>query len=82
VIGIAFSPLKTDSPLIVYPNAVLAFPNPLQFLQSISRGNEKLGKLSGSMDHEQLASTSTPDVVWQLLRPNTMKNGLSIGICE
>ena len=43
-VGIALLPFKTDPPLIVYADAVLTGPIPIELLKAIARGDTQIIK--------------------------------------
>ena len=42
-------PLKTDTPLLIDPNAVLAFTVPLEGLELICRGHHEIPEIRGAI---------------------------------
>jgi len=54
LVGIAILPTKTDPPLLVDPDTVLAFTIPFELLQSVSRRYPKIVDRLGSVYHYQL----------------------------
>jgi hypothetical protein len=53
-IRIAISPLKTDAPLVVYPNAVLASAIARKLLQTTTRGRTKIVQTRRGIKHYEL----------------------------
>jgi hypothetical protein len=62
VIGVAVSPRKTDSPLIVDSDAVLAATVPAQFLQPVARRDPEILEPNGSVHVAQLTQHDAPQV--------------------
>ncbi|MOA10857.1 hypothetical protein D3C78_1307640 [compost metagenome] len=56
------SPLEADSPLIVDSDAVLPRPVPCQLLQPIAGWGPQISKLSGRIEHRQLAGGDIQNV--------------------
>jgi len=55
-------PQKTETPLIVYPNAVMIFPVPLQVFQSIGRRNPQVVERLSFIQHKELPENSLLDI--------------------
>jgi hypothetical protein len=57
---ISILPPKTDPPLLVYPNAVLALPRTMQTLQPITRWYIQLGNADCPIQLVQLSPRNRP----------------------
>ena len=55
VIGVAFLPAETNSPLIVDAYAVLMFPVPCQLLQAIPRWDPQIVEGFGGIKHHKFS---------------------------
>jgi hypothetical protein len=53
---VAILPNKTDSPLIVNPNAVLPFPVPMQGFQAVSRWRSQISQFIRAIQLPQLSA--------------------------
>ena len=62
VVGVAVSPTEADAPLIVNPDAVLAFALPLQGFEPIGRRNAQIIQHGGVAQHAQFASCHGLDI--------------------
>lgn len=72
--SISVPPAETDSPLVVYSDAVLAGPIAPKRLQSIPRGNSKRFQIRRGVQHEQFHMTRPLDILRQSLRKSTLRN--------
>ena len=59
IVCVVFSPDETDPPLVIDPNAVLAFTVPSERLETISRRNSKIRKLFRCVEVKQFSSCYT-----------------------
>jgi hypothetical protein len=50
-----FSPSETDAVLVVYPDAILAFPAALESFESVARRNAQVVQVHGNLQLTQLA---------------------------
>lgn len=64
LIGMASLPSKTDSELLVYPNAVLIFPVTAKAFQAIPRRDGKFTDFSNTIDLVELALSDRPQRGW------------------
>jgi hypothetical protein len=64
--GVVVLPKKTNSPLIIYPDAVLSFTVTPQLLQPVSRWGAQISQIFRFMQIEQLAPGRLLDVARQL----------------
>jgi hypothetical protein len=71
---ISVPPAETDSPLVVYADAVLARPIAPKRLQSIPRGNSKRFQIRRGVQHEQFHMARPLDILRQSPRKSTMEN--------
>ena len=62
VVGVTLDPSKTDAPLIVDPDAVLAFAIALEGFESIGRWNTQIIQHGGVPEHTQLATCHGLDI--------------------
>ena len=56
VIGISVKPNETQTPLIVYPDAVLPFPDATQCFQAISGWRRKIAQFRSTIQLAKLAA--------------------------
>jgi hypothetical protein len=54
VVGVTLAPGKTDSPLVVDPNAVLSLAVPVQLLQPIAGKDAENSKIIRCVEHVEL----------------------------
>lgn len=66
VIGVALFPVKTDTPPIIDPDAVLTFPILLRRLQVVRWGYSQVLKCLGSIEHPQLPQSDPLNVCRQV----------------
>jgi len=78
-IGIAISPFKTDSPLIVDADAVLTLSASTKSFEPISRRVEEIGQVRGSMQHQKFAICDLLDIGKAPVMP-PLENGFGIFI--
>jgi len=64
-VGVTLNPSKTDAPLIVDPDAVLAFAIALEGFESIGRWNMQIIQHEGVPEHTQLTTCHGLDIVRQ-----------------
>ena len=67
IIRIAVIPAKTNSPLVIDSNAVLAFPIANQFLKTIRWWNTKVFQGISSIEHHELSQCRSLDIPRELL---------------
>ena len=60
---IATDPAKADAPLIVDPNAVLAFAIAFERFEAICRRRAQIVERSGVVEHTQLSSGNELDIL-------------------
>ncbi len=63
VIGIFLPPHEANPPLIVDPDAVLTRATTCEFLEAISRGNPKILKSHGPVQHPQFPQGNLLDIL-------------------
>jgi hypothetical protein len=63
--SIATAPGKADSPLVIYPNAVLPFPVILELFQAVAGRHTKIIQLYRSVKDHQLSGSPSPDFIRQ-----------------
>jgi hypothetical protein len=64
-VGIPFSPLETDTPLIIDADAVLARSIPAQLLQPIGWRASQVLQCSGVVEHAQFTQSDLLDIIRQ-----------------
>jgi hypothetical protein len=67
-------PPKTDAPLIIDADTVLAFPVAFQLFELVARRGQQIAQIFSIMQIEQLASRRSLDVMWQLPRNPSLKD--------
>jgi hypothetical protein len=72
--SISILPAETDSPLVVYPDAVLASPIAPKHLQAIPWRNSKRFQIRRRVQHEQFHMAKPLDTLRQFPRKTTLKN--------
>jgi len=65
VVGVTINPSKTDTPLIVDADAVLAFSAALECFKTVGRRNSQILKREGIAEHAQLATRHRLNIGWQ-----------------
>jgi hypothetical protein len=65
IIRITALPDETDTPLLVYPDAVLTFPVMMQGLQMVGRRNSQGLNRTGSIQHQKFDYRSSLNVLRQ-----------------
>jgi len=65
---ISLSPNKTDTPLIVDPNTVLAFTFTFQCFKSVGRWNMEIVQAMSIVQHTQFSPCDRLDISWQFAR--------------
>jgi hypothetical protein len=78
VVCVSVTPTKTNSPLIVNPNAVLTFAAAFKRLEPISGRNHHLPELRRSMQTQQFTAGDTLNVRRKLARGLSQKNALGL----
>lgn len=63
IVGRSIYPSETDTPLITHTNAVLPFAISLEQFESITRRHSQCARITGSMDHLELAPSHPFDIV-------------------
>jgi hypothetical protein len=74
--SISIPPAETDSPLVVYPDAVLANPIAPKRLQAIPWRNSKGLQIRRRVQHEQFHMAKSLNILGQFPRKTTLKNPL------
>jgi hypothetical protein len=82
VVRVPVLPAKTDPPLIVDSNAVLAGPTAAKFLQAIARWHAKLVESLSSIDDPELAQHEVMQFRREAAHTLTPEQPLSIAIGE
>jgi len=62
VVGVALLPAETDTPLLVYPDTVLALALTLEGLEAIGGRHPEVLKVLGPIEHPELSESATLDV--------------------
>jgi len=65
IVGIAFSPLKADPPLVVDPDTELALTVTAQFLQPVGRRDSQIIQGNGPRQHPQFSEGNRLHVMGQ-----------------
>lgn len=65
IFGSGGCPSETDAPLVVDPDAVLAFAAALQGFEPVCRGSAQIIQHSGIAEHAQLATRHGLDILRQ-----------------
>jgi hypothetical protein len=68
VVGVTLAPDKADTPLVIDPDTVLAFPAAPETLQAVTGRNPQGIEASGSVDHVELRNCSPLHVLGKLSR--------------
>jgi len=66
--GFAGSPLETNSPLVIYSNAVLAASFALEFFKPLARHGLQISQILCLIQIQELAARRALNVFWQSLR--------------
>ena len=82
LVSVPVTPLETDAPLIVEPDAMLSSPIPNQFLQAIPRRRPQVFQCLRSIQEHQLAEGSALDIAGQLLDSHPVEKALRLVISE
>lgn len=77
VVGVSLSPLKTNPPLIVDPNAVLPFAVPTQPFQTVAGERRENSQFAGRIEHIELPKCRALDGA-KLPAGQAMKESLSL----
>ena len=64
-IGVTIGPDKTDTPLIVYPDAVLALAFTFQGFETVGRWNAQIIKGFGVIQHTQFSTCNSLNIIGQ-----------------
>ncbi len=82
VIGIAVLPDKTDAPLVIDADAVLARTVPGQFLEPIRRRYTQVVQRLRSVEHSQLSERNLLNVLRQPGRTLTVEKQLGVSVAK
>lgn len=63
LIGVAVTPFKTNPPLVINPDAILAPAITFELLQSISWWHSQVLQALGGIEHDQFAQRPTVNIV-------------------
>lgn len=72
--GITIAPFKTDSPLLIDPNAILARSITMQLLQSVTRRYAQIVQRDRPIEHTKFPKCALLNILRQLTRKFSMKN--------
>jgi hypothetical protein len=69
VVSVAFSPHKTDTPLVVDTDAMLPFAVSFQWMKSIAPRHAQIHQTFGSVQHQQFSSRRLSNIhkLWDIL---------------
>lgn len=70
---VAVLPQKTDSPLIIYANAVLTRSPTLQFFQPVSRRDSQVVQTRGGVNRDEFPQHQTMEGDWETTNRFTAK---------
>ena len=76
VVGISAPPLKTDAPLLVDANAILALSVARQFLETTRRRYAQILQDLGRVQDSESPSGNPLDVLWKFARELTIEDSL------
>jgi hypothetical protein len=82
LLGARLSPDKTNTPLVVNPNAMLPRPAALQHFQAVARRRHKVTEFAGLMDLPKLSLRNALYVLCEPLREPAMKKGFCVTVRE
>ncbi len=80
--AVTVTPYKTNAPLIVYPDAVLARTLALQCLQTIRWWNSQIVESLGRVEHPQLPAGHGLDLIRNAPRPVTVPDAFGFLVSE
>jgi hypothetical protein len=80
--ALSIAPAKADTPLIVYPDAMLTRALALQPFQAIRRWNAQIIKALRGVKHPQLPTRESLNWVWQTAGNVAMPDAFSVLIGE
>jgi hypothetical protein len=75
-------PYKTDTPLIVYPDTVLALAFTFQGFEAIGRGNAQIINVFCVVQHTQFPTCNSLNIIGQPTRPAALPDPLGFPILE
>ena len=79
---VCVSPKKTNSPLVIDSNAVLAFPVVFKPLKAISRQGGQICQVYACGQREKFSASRALNIQGQLFRTASLKDSLSLGIAK
>jgi len=77
ITGSSSRPVKADSILVIYPDAVLALPRPLQLLQSVSGRHTEVRETDRDL---QLPDFATRGMPYRFEAPNAFASGEALSV--
>jgi len=80
--ALSIAPAKADTPLIVYPDAMLTRALALQPFQAIRWWNAQIIKALRGVEHPQLPTRESLNLVWQTAGNVAMPDAFSLLIGE
>ena len=80
--GITALPAKTDPPLIVDPDTVLALPIPRQLFEAVPRWYPQIGQRVSSVNHEELLQCWAVYILRELSRAFAIEDLFSLRVFE
>jgi len=82
VVRVSRPPAKTDSPLLVDPNAVLAGPVSLELLQAVARRQSQVIEYRRCVQHKELTERDLLYVRTQLPHGAALEQTLGVAVTE
>jgi hypothetical protein len=79
---VCVSPKKTNSPLVIDSNAVLAFPVVFKPLKAISRQDGQICQVYACGQRQKFSASRALNIQGQLFRTPSLKDSLSLGIAK
>jgi hypothetical protein len=79
---VCVSPKKTNSPLVIDSNAVLAFPILFKPLKAISRQGGQICQVHARGQRQKFSASRTLNIQGQLFRTASLKDSLSLGVAK
>src|ERR1700693_5299212 len=79
---VCVSPKKTNSPLVIDSNAVLAFPIVFKPLKAISRQGSQICQVHARGQRQKFSASRALNIQGQLFRTASLKDSLSLGVAK
>jgi len=79
---VCVSPKKTNSPLVIDSNAILAFPVVFKPLKAISRQGGQICQVHACGQRQKFSASRALNIQGQLFRTPSLKDSLSLGIAK